>query len=152
MSFASTDPALTKLRDQLVAAATTAGLAVGTGNVHYPVFDGGARGAGDSLPAIEITSFRRRYVPYASGAAALPQWDADAVLYLPRTTSADEAERLADNTLAALSAQETGHVWRDLSRGDATFPTAAAEAAAAGGASTANARAVPLTLLMGLEP
>ena len=149
---ASPDVALSTLRDQLVAAATTAGLSIANGNVHFPTFDPSSRGTPDTIPAFHITTFKRRKVPFAAGAAGLSQWDAEVNLLVPVTTSIAAAESSADAVLEALSAQQTGHVWRSLERGDATEPTAAAQAAAAGGAAIPTYRAVPMTLGMGLEP
>lgn len=149
---ASPDVALSTFRDQLVAASTTAGQTIAAGNVHYPHFDPSNRATPDTIPAFHITTFKRRKVPFAAGAAGLSQWDAEVNLLVPRATSISDAEKLADAILEALSAQQTGHVWRSLERGDCTEPTAAAEAAAAGGGTIPNYRAVPLTCGMGLEP
>jgi hypothetical protein len=140
------DAALTRLRDQMVAAATTAGMTIPTGQVHYPTFAPGV----DTLPALHVETFRTTKVPFANGAAHLPNWQADVLLLVERTTSASEAERLADAFLSALSAQQDGHLWQRMDRADATNPTAASEAAAAAGGSP-NYRAVPMTIAMGVE-
>ena len=140
------DAALTKLRDQLVAAATTAGLTIPTGQVHYPVWSPDS----DTLPALHIETFRTTRVPFADGAAHLPNWEAAVLLMVPRTTSASDAEKQADALLAALTAQQDGHIWQRMDRSDATNPTAASEAAAAAGGNP-NYRAVPMTIAMGVE-
>jgi hypothetical protein len=143
---AAPDIALLRLRDQLVAAATTAGLTIPSAQVHYPVWSPES----DTLPVLHIETFRTIRVPFANGAAHLPNWEAAVLLLVPRTVSAADAESQADALLAALSAQQDGHFWQRLERADATNPTAASEAAAAAGGSP-NYRAVPMTISMGVE-
>lgn len=140
------DTALTRLRDQLVIAATAAGMTIPSARVHYPTF----APEDDTLPLLQIDTFRTTRLPYAEGANALPNWEAAVMLIVPRTTAAAEAERLADALLAGLAAQQDGHIWQRLERSDATNPTAASEAAAAAGGSP-NYRAVPMTISMGVE-
>jgi hypothetical protein len=159
MSFTSTDAALIRLRDQLVTAGAFLGL--NAGRVHFPAWNPGLVGNGDSLPLIEITTFTCRRRLLAEGHPGLKSWTVAARLVVPATTTAADAENSADTLLANLAALEGGHIWGDLQRGDASAPSQGQRAAATtdvgpdappASAAIPAFRTVPLDLNLGLEP
>lgn len=143
---ASASAVLALLRTQLADAGAADGITAGS--IHYPSANiEGRLGESDALPLVVIASLTTRrnllgdQLSVLSGSAQLQ-------LHVAATTTADQAEAIADRILASLGDQ-VGLVWTALDRGDASQPSAGQLVATGDGFAPAY-RTVDLTLAFGI--
>ena len=149
---ATTHPALALLRTQLVACAAAISSGLVLARWHYPTANPSAvRGAGDPLPLGVIETFNTRRVPWLDSTGGLLAGSATVTLYADAATlDAAGQEKLADDLIDQLASQESGLIWGELERGEASEPDG--EQQAADGPAVTNYRTITLTLPFGLTP
>ncbi len=145
---------ITQLRTQWNASASWLAAGGLVGQIHYGYCNvSGVKGTADLLPAMLIQSAVTKRQPFAEGAAGVLQGQFICILYSNLTLCpfAANLEALADSIISEVTAQETGMLWGEPSRGDGSDPSQAANAG--DGASTVtNFRSIQIILPWGIQP
>jgi hypothetical protein len=140
-------PVLTQLQTQLAEAGAVDGIT--SGHIHYPTCNvQGAAGTIDPIPALLIDTLETGREVIGDGLSVLTG-EAEVILYAPAAIGTAGVEAMGDRILAALAAATVGLVWTGLSRGNATEPSCAAQAAHS--AATPTFRSLTLRLSFGVK-
>ncbi len=145
---------ITQLRTQWNASASWLAAGGLQAQIHFGYCNvAGVQGTADVLPAMLIQSSTTKRQPFAEGAAGVLQGQFTCILYgdLSAFPYAANLEALADLIIGEVTAQETGMLWGEPTRSDASDPTPAANAADTAGTVT-NFRSISITLPWGIQP
>ncbi len=145
---------ITQLRTQWNASASWLAAGGLVAQIHYGFCNvAGVKGTADTLPAMLIQSATTKRQPFAEGAAGVLQGQFVCILYatVAACPFAANLEALADSIIAEITAQETGMLWGECSREDASDPSQAANAADTSN-TVINFRSIKITLPWGIQP